>query len=53
MVEEGCVDDSDGGFGVQDEGDGDTEHGEEVSVVYGAVEGVDTPGWCGGDEVVF
>jgi len=53
LVEKGCVDDSDGGFGVQDEGDRDAEHGEEVSVVYGAVERVDTPGWCGGDEVVF
>jgi hypothetical protein len=24
-----------------------------VGVVYCAIEGVDTPCWCGGDEVVF
>jgi hypothetical protein len=53
LIEEGCVDYSDGGFGVEDEGDGDAEHGEEVSVVYCAVEGVDTPCGCGSDEVVF
>lgn len=53
LVQEGCVNDSDGGFRVQDEGDGDAEHGEEVCVVYGAVKGVDAPCWCGGDEVVF
>jgi hypothetical protein len=52
LIEEGCVDDTDGGARVEDEGDGDAEHGKEVRVVYCAVEGVDAPGWAGGDEVV-
>ena len=46
------VDDSDEWFSVVDKGDADAEHGEEVDVVYGSVEGVDTPCWGGVDEVV-
>jgi hypothetical protein len=34
-------------------GDRDAEHGEEVRVVYCSVEGVNDPGWGGGDEVIF
>ncbi len=51
-VEHGLVDDADDGRPGEDEGDGDAEHGEEVGVVYGAVEGIDDPGRRGGDEVV-
>ena len=32
-------------FGLVDEGDAYTEHGEEVDVVYGSIERVDTPCW--------
>lgn len=32
-------------FGLVDEGDANTEHGEEVDIVYGSIERVDTPCW--------
>ena len=52
MIEERSVDDANGRFVVEDEGDGDAEHGEEVDVVDGAVQRVNAP--CGTfvDEVV-
>lgn len=54
LVEEGRVDHSDDGLPRDDEGDGDAEHGEEVGVVDGSVQRVDTPCWIsGGDEIVF
>lgn len=53
MIEERSVDDANGRFVVEDEGDGDAEHGEEVGVVYCAVERVHAPGRSGGDEIVF
>lgn len=52
-VQEGRVDDTDDGNAVEAHGDGDTEHGEEVRVVDGAIERVDDPGWGIGDEVLL
>lgn len=45
LVRERRVYDANEWFGLVDEGDADTEHGEEVNVVYGSVERVDTPCW--------
>ena len=53
MVDERGVDYSDKRLALVDEGDGDAEHGEEVGVVYCAVERVHAPGRSGGDEIVF
>lgn len=53
MIEERSVDDANGRFVVEDEGNGDAEHGEEVGVVYCAVERVHAPGRSGSDEIVF
>lgn len=36
LILEGGVDDADYGAVVEDEGDGDAEHGEEVGIVYGS-----------------
>lgn len=52
LGEEGGVYDADDGLSVEEEGDADAEGGEEVDVVYGAVEGVDAPGGGVGNEVV-
>ncbi len=51
-VEHRLVDDADDRGPGEDEGDRDAEHGKEVGVVYCAVEGVDNPGWRGGDEII-
>lgn len=54
LAQEGGVDDADDGDAPDEEGDGDAEHGEQVGVVDGAVEGVDAPGGVvRGDEVVL
>ena len=53
LIEERSVDEANGRFVVEDEGDGDAEHGEEVGVVYCAVERVHAPGRSGGYEIVF
>jgi len=37
LVCEGSIDNADDGLMRDDEADGDTEHGEDVGVVYGAV----------------
>lgn len=44
-VEDGLVDDADNGLPVEDEGDGDAEHREEVRVIYCSIQGVDAPSW--------
>jgi hypothetical protein len=38
---------------IETQSDRDTEHGETVREVHGAVQGVDNPRWGGGHEVVF
>lgn len=38
---------------VEDKGDGDTEHGKQVSVVYCSVKRIDAPSRSRGDQVVF
>lgn len=43
LVHKGRLDDADHGPAADEEGDGDTECGEEVCIVDGAVEGVYTP----------
>jgi len=52
LVRERRVYDANERFGLVDEGDADTEHWEEVDVVYGSVERVDTPCWGVVDQVV-
>lgn len=53
LVLHGRVDHPDDGLPMQNHGDGDAEHGEEMCVVHGAVQGVDDPCWMlGGDEIV-
>lgn len=52
LAEERGVDYADDGVAADDKGDADAEGGEEVDIVYGAVEGVDAPRGRVGDEVV-
>lgn len=49
FVEEGVVDDADGGVAGEEEGEGDGDGGEVVDEVGGAVDGVDEEGGAGGD----
>lgn len=52
LVSEWGVDYSDERLALMDEGDGDTEHGEEVDVVDGAVQRINAPCRTFVDEVV-
>jgi len=44
-VQKGLMDNPDYRLGVQDKGDGDAEHGEEVRVIYCSIKRVHYPGW--------
>lgn len=53
LVQHRGVNDADDGLVIDDERDGDAEHGEEVRVVHRAVQRVDAPCWRVGDEIVL
>jgi hypothetical protein len=53
LVHEGSIYDSDDGVTIDAECYGDAEHGEEMSEVDGAIEGINDPSWRRGDEITF